>query len=490
MLIKRRAALMAAVCAAGLIAAPAALAETLADAIALAYDSNPTLQAQRASQRALDENYVQARTGWRPTASFSGSVSTDDNSASTVNPTNTSSASISVTQPIYTGGRVASQVSAAQADVLAGREGLRRVEQSVLQSVIQAYVDVRRDQERLAIALENVSVLNRQLAESNARFEVGEITRTDVAQTQARLAASQALLASAQATLAISRAAYAAVVGQNPGDLAPEPSLGALLPATVEQAFDTAEKNNPQIRQADYFEQGSAARVAAAKAALRPNVSLRGSLGWQGGRVSGGSPFVDYERDISASAVVTQPLFQGGLLTSQVRQAAERNNVDRINIETNRRLVLQAVSQAWNQLLGARASLAANEEQVRAAAIAFEGTRQEAQVGLRTTLDVLDAEQELRNAQFALVSARHDEYVAGAAVLVAMGALTAANLTPSVPLYDPKTNFNRVKRSFGWVPWEPVIAVVDRIGAPPILTPPAPPATPAAPAAVSGSPAP
>src|SRR4029079_9974477 len=163
----------------------------------------------------------------------------------------------------------------------------RRVEQSVLQSVIQAYVDVRRDQERLAIALENVSVLNRQLAESNARFEVGEITRTDVAQTQARLAASQQLLASAQATVAIGRAAYAAVVGQNPGDLAPEPSLGALLPATVEQAFDTAEKNNPQIRQADYFEQGSAARVAAAKAALRPNVSLRGSLGWQGGSVSG-----------------------------------------------------------------------------------------------------------------------------------------------------------------------------------------------------------
>jgi outer membrane protein len=217
---------------------------------------------------------------------------------------------------------------------------------------------------------------------------------------------------------------------------------------------------------------------------------VRASLGWQGGRVSGGSPFVDYDREVSASAVVTQPLFAGGLLTSRVRQAAERNNVDRINIESNRRLVLQSVSQAWNQLLGARASLAANEEQVRAAAIAFEGTRQEAQVGLRTTLDVLDAEQELRNAQFALVSARHDEYVAGAALLSAMGALSAANLTPTVPLYDPKTNFNRVKRSFGWVPWEPVIAAVDSLAAPRIITPPPAPQTPATPAAATGSPAP
>jgi outer membrane protein len=480
----RRAALAAAACSAGLIVAATgvgARAETLPDAIALAYDTNPTLQAQRASQRALDETYVQARTGYRPVLTATGSVTTSDTSPTplfTANPVNSSGVTLNLTQPLYTGGRVSSAVTAAEADVLAGREGLRRVEQSVLQSVIQAYVDVRRDQERLAISQDNVNVLQRQLQESNARFEVGEITRTDVAQTQARLAAAQALFASAQAQLAISRASYAAVVGQNPGELAPEPPIQPLLPATVEQAFDAAEHNNPQIRQSDYTEQGSAARVAAAKAQTRPSVSLRGSLGWTGGSVGGGSPFVDYSRNVTASAVINQNIFTGGLITSQVRQAAERNNIDRIGIEGARRQVLQLVSQSWNQLLGARANLVANEEQVRAAAIAFEGTRQEAQVGLRTTLDVLNTEQDLRNAQFALVNARHDEYVAGAAVLAAMGALNAKAMA-NVQVYDPKANFDHVKHSFGWVPWEPVVAAVDHVGAPGVVHRPTPVAPPA-----------
>ena len=461
-----------------MIAGSGASAETLADAIALAYQTNPTLQAQRASQRGLDETYVQARTGYRPTISATGSVTTSDTSPTTIfsapNPVNSSSVAINVTQPVYTGGRVSSQVTAAEADVLAGREGLRRVEQSVLQSVIQAYVDVRRDQERLAISQDNVAVLQRQLQESNARFEVGEITRTDVAQTQARLAAAQGLLASAQAQLAISRSTYAAVVGQNPGELAPETPIQPLLPATVDQAFEAAERNNPQIRQSDYTEQGSAARLAAAKAETRPSVNLRGTLGWTGGGTGGGgSPFIDYSRQVSASAVVTQQIFTGGLIVSGIRQAAERNNVDRIGIEGARRQVLQLVSQSWNQLLGARANLLANEEQVRAAAIAFEGTRQEAQVGLRTTLDVLNTEQDLRNAQFALVNARHDEYVAGAAVLASMGALDAKALA-DVQVYDPKTNFDKVRHSFGWVPWEPAVAALDHVGAPEVVHRPTP----------------
>jgi outer membrane protein len=222
----RQAGLFAAACSLALLTAAGAHAENLGDAIGLAYQTNPTLQAQRASQRALDENYVQARAGFRPTAGISASVTHDDNSsARSTGQTNSSSATLTVTQPVYTGGRVSSQVTAAEADILAGREALRRVEISVLQSVIQAYVDVRRDQQRLAISQENVTVLQRQLEESNARFNVGELTRTDVAQTQARLAAAQATLASAQAQLAISRANYDAVVGQNPGELAPEPPL-------------------------------------------------------------------------------------------------------------------------------------------------------------------------------------------------------------------------------------------------------------------------
>jgi len=476
---------------AGLLVALAvgnACGETLADALALAYQTNPTLQAQRASQRALDETYVQARAGYNPTASVQATVTTDSNNetfstgvTSIPGQSQTSAATLTIIQPIYTGGLVSSQVNAADGDVQAGREGLRQVEQAVLQTVIGAYVDVRRDQENLAIAQQNVTVLGRELDEAQARFQVGEITRTDVAQTQARLAAGQAQLASAQAQLTVSRANYAAVVGQNPADLAPEPSLAKLLPATVDQAFDGAEHNNPQIRQADYAEQAAAARVAAAKAQTRPTLALRAGAGYQGGNLGLASPFANYTHDVNASAVLTIPLFTGGLTSSEIRQAAERDNVARINVEVVRRQILQQLAQAWSQLLGARANLVANEEQVRATAIAFDGTSQEAQVGLRTTLDVLNAEQELRNAQLALVNARHDEYVAATAVLTAMGALHVEDLTTGVAAYDPKVNFDHVRHSFGWIPWTPAVAAIDRLGAPTIIT---------APAAVSGPPGP
>ncbi|MBA3811276.1 MAG: TolC family protein, partial [Caulobacteraceae bacterium] len=280
-------------------------------------------------------------------------------------------------------------------------------------------------------------------------------------------------LSTAQASLANSRAGYAAVVGQNPGKLAPEPSLAKFLPATVDVAFDAAEHNNPQIRRSDYTEQSSAARVAAAKAQTRPTVSLQASFGYGGGNFGLDTPFANYSHDLTATAVANFPIFTGGLTSSQIRQAAETNNVDRITIETTRRQVLLLVSQAWNQLLGARANLVANQEEVKAANIAFEGTRQEAQVGLRTTLDVLITEQDLSNAQLALVNARHDEYLAAAVLLSAMGALVAKNLTPDVPAYDPRTNFDQVRHSYGWIPWEPAVARVDHLGAPAIIERPA-----------------
>ncbi|MFI4933745.1 MAG: TolC family outer membrane protein [Caulobacterales bacterium] len=484
-----RAVLTAASCSAAMawaMAASAAPSETLADAITLTYETNPTLQAQRASQRATDEEYVQARSGYRPTVTISGSVTRDDNEAGSslfalpgaTDTTNTSNGALTVTQPLYTGGRVATQIDAAKADILAGREGLRRTEIGVLESVIQAYLDVRRDQEQLAIAQDNVTVLKRQLEETNARFDVGEVTRTDTAQAQARLAAAQAQLASVQSALAIARAAYAEVVGQNPGDLAPEPPIAGLLPPTVDAAFDAAEQNNPQVLQANYTEQGSAARLAEAKAQVLPSASLRASLGYSGGGINPltgklVNQFSDYNRDLSVTASITAPLFTGGLTSSEIRQAAERNNVDRIGLETARRQVLQAVSQAWNQLLGARANLVADEQQVKADTIAYEGTRQEAQVGLRTTLDVLNAQQELETSELSLVGARHDEYLSAAAVLAAMGALEAKVLIPGEPRYDPKTNFDHVRHAIGWVPWESAVEAIDHIGTPtPIRRPP------------------
>lgn len=488
----RRGAMLAAACSAGLIAGPAA-AETLAEAIALAYDSNPTLQAQRATQRALDETYVQARAGYRPTLNASATAEWTEartpggvliNGVRVYGPREDTSgaAGFTLTQPIYTGGRVAASVSAAEADILTGRENLRRIEAQVLALVITAYVDVRRDQEALRIRQENVRVLQRQLDESRARFDVGEITRTDVAQSEARLAAAQAQLSQAQAQLGISRANYAQVVGQNPGDLAPEPSLAALLPTDVTQAYDVAETENPQIRAAEYTQQASRARVAGARAERMPRLDLRGTVGF-----SGEIDPIDtdrYSRAVTGSAVVSVPLFTGGLTNSRVRASIERNNADKINVETARRSVLQGLTQGWNQLTAARANIISTETQVRASRIAAEGTRQEQQVGLRTTLDVLNAEQELRAAELAQVSARRDEYIAATTVLAQMGRLEAPNLTPSVTRYDPKANFKGLRVTWGWVPWEEPLAIVDGAAIPkpkemPLESPPPPP--PAAP---------
>ena len=466
--------------------APFAAAESLGDAIALAYETNPTLQAQRAQQRATDEEWVQAESGLRPTVSVSGayqyehqkiSIPSGAFSATIAGPVG--NAIITVNQPIFTGGQATAKLDAAQADILAGRETLRRTEISVLQSVVGAYLDVRRDQEQLEISQDNVSVLSRQLDETTAKFNAGVLTRTDVAQSQARLAQARSQLAGAQSTLAQARAAYAAVVGQNPGELAPEPPIAGLLPPTVDAAFDAAERDNPQLRQAVFAEQASAARLAQAKAQMRPRVSLQGQYGYIGqlSTTGIGQSFLENETGGAISANVDVPVFAGGLNASDVRQAAEQDNVSRIGVESARREVLQAVSQSWNQLLGARASLTADEEQVRSDTVAYEGVREEQKVGLRTILDVLNAQQELEQSQLALVGARHDEYVAAAAVLAAMGALEARELIPGEPRYDPKANFDRVRRAVGWVPWEGAVGAIDRLGGP-RPTPAPPPSLP------------
>jgi outer membrane protein len=469
---RRRAALLAAACSAGLMAGvlSSAHAETLADAIALAYQTNPTLQQQRASARITDEGVVQAKTGFRPTVGgeldITGSNTDPAGSGPTVKASG-SGATVSISQPLYTGGRASANLSAAEADVLSARENLRSVEQGVLVNVVQAYVDVRRDQERLRIAKENVAVLQRQLDESNARFDVGEITRTDVAQSQARLAAAKAGLSGAQAQLEVSRAAYAAVVGQTPADLAPEPTLAGLLPAGVDQAFEAAQTTNPGVTSAKYNEEAAAARVAVAKAGYRPTVSARAGLGYSAGRTAGvGSQFDDYSRTLSGAITASVPIFTGGLTTSQVRAASERENAARSATEGAKRTAIQQVSNAWSNLLASRAQLLSNEEQVRATRIAFEGVRQEQQVGLRTTLDVLNAQLELSNAELALVGARRDEYLASAVVLQAMGQLDVSKLSSTTTAYDPKTSYNRVTHSVGWVPWEPVVQAIDKVGAP------------------------
>ncbi len=446
-----------------------AWAETLKDALALAYQTNPSLLAQRANQRALDESIVQARAGLRPQldVSVSARYARDYSGGPSSNPdSDTGEANIGLSQTLWSGGRIGHGISAAEANILAGRENLRDIEQTVLASVIQAYADVIRDGEVLAIRQSNLGVLQRQLEEASARFEVGEITRTDVAQSESRLAQSEADLANARAQLSVSRAAYAAVVGQAPGDLAPMPALPG-IPTDFDAALDVALSDNPSIRSAVFALAAAESNVAAAKAEYMPSARLTASYGGTT-RDLGAIDDIGDNTSFQAGASVTVPLFTGGLNRSRVAQALERANVAQINVEGERRNTLQAVSSAYAQSISSRATLQAGEEAVRAATVAAEGVRQEAQVGLRTTLDVLNQELELRNAQITLASARRNEYVAQASLLAAMGRLEGADLDAALTVYDPAANYNRV-RNRGGLPWDGIVETIDRLAAPPVV---------------------
>ncbi|MHC3126213.1 type I secretion protein TolC [Brevundimonas sp. GN22] len=474
-----------------------AMAESLRDAVNLAYRTNPTLLAQRANQRALDETTVQARAGLRPNISVSGGPnyqrSTTERVSTTVPPTvlpidlngdgiadatgtipgsttvaggtresDSLSATVQLSQTLWSGGRTSNAIAAADANILSGRENLRGVEQSVMLSVIQAYADVIRDMEILRVREENLVVLRRQLDESNARFEVGEITRTDVAQSEARLAQSESDLAQAQAQLSVSRASYATVVGQSPSNLEELPALPN-VPSDFDAALDVGLENNPNLLAAQHALQAAEANVAAARAEYRPSARLTASYGGTS------SEFTNVDltdnTNFTAGASISVPLFTGGLNQSRVAQSLERANAAQINIEGERRNVLQAVSSAYAQSISARSSLQAGEQAVRAASVAAEGVRQEAQVGLRTTLDVLNQELELRSAQVTLASARRNYYVAQAQLLAAMGNLTGPALDPTLEVYDAGDNYRAV-RNRGALPWDGVVEAIDAIGSP------------------------
>ena len=459
--------LLGAAAATAILAAAAvqpAAAEDLRDAIILAYQTNPTLLAQRSQQRATDETYVQSRAGLRPQVDISAGVgyvrSWPETSGPFASPdeSNSTSATISLSQPLYTGGRVSHGIDAAMAGVERGRENLRSVEQQIMLSVIQAYADVIRDTEIVRIRETNLGVLQRQLEEANARFEVGEITRTDVAQSQARLASSEAELSSARAQLSISRAVYTAVVGQAPGTLEPLPALPA-TPTDFDLALDEALFDNPELRAAMWSLQAAEASVAAARSEYLPSAGLSASYGTSGTA----EPFgLDDQQTLRAGLNVSVPLYAAGIHRSRVRQALEQANSAQLGVEGARRTVLQDVSTAFAQVLSTRANVQAGEEGVRAASVAAEGVRQEAQVGLRTTLDVLNQELELRSAEIAYVSSQRNRYVANALLLAAMGGLEGPDLVGEVPAYNPEDNFNRVRTS-GGVPWEYAVEALDRL---------------------------
>jgi outer membrane protein len=452
--------LAAAVSVLALTMAVSAQAESLNDAIALAYAQNPTLLRSRATQRATDETYVQTRSQLGPSLSASASSTYNDLPDFSGNRSSTT-AGISASQTIFASGGIASSLKASRANVMSGQEGLRSTESGVLLDVISVYTAVRRDQQALQISQDNYDILKQQLDQTQAQFDAGQLTRTDVAQSQARLSASAASLASAQAQLDSDRASYVAVVGQSPVALEVEPALPG-LPADFNAALDAAEKNNPDLQSAQYAADSAKAQVRAERSVFGPTVGLSASTG--GTQPGLGIGDIADNDSSSATLRLSIPLFSAGLNGSRVRQASENYNAQLQVVETTRRQVVSSVSQAWSQMLAARSAVTSNQEQVKAATIAADGVKVEQQVGLRTNIEVLNAQQELKSAQLALIEAERGQYVAGSQLLSVMGGLTAKAFVPDIQVYDPQDHFDDVK-SKGWTPLEPVVHALDGLAA-------------------------
>jgi len=444
-----------------LLGAPA-MAETLMDAVESAYANNPTLVAQRYRQKSTNENYVQTRGQYGPTVSVSATASYDYQKLRGIvrQSDKGGELALSVRQPVYSGGRLRGALAEARANVQASEEVLRRVEGEVVRDVITVYAAVLRDRQRLEVARENVAALRAQLEQNRAKRRVRDVTITDVAQSDARLASGEAQLASAEAQLAISRGEYLRVVGFEPGDLAPLPELPG-LPDSIDEAFAIADAENANLTSARYSEEASRANIAEQRGNQRPSATISA----QAGKVGLLSPFDrhDYRTQVTAQITVTQPLFQAGQIRSRIRQAQDQNRTAQALVDDERRQALQDVVIAWNQLGSSRIGVVAGSRQVEAAQIAFAGMRQEERFGLRSTIEVLNAEQELASSQLALLGNRYQEYIARAALLLAMGRLDARTVNSAIPAKDPEAEFNKV-RWRGISPTEPAAMLLDRIG--------------------------
>ena len=405
-----------------------ATAETLKDALALAYQTNPTIRAERARLNATREAKAQAWAGALPQISGSGSYNKIDSTQSsnfTGSPQtidanlNTLSAAVNAEQPIFTGFRNFNAIKQAGARVRAGGAQLVATEQQVLNDVATAYFNVQRNLSVHELNVRNVAVLLRQQEMAAVRFEVGEITRTDVAQADARLSGARADLSRAMGDLAVARAAYAQLVGQAPGELEDVVEL-PVLPENLDAAQDLARQFAPAIIGAREQSEISRRQIAIARGALLPSVSL--TAGYQYAEEP--STFVDSDEQFAYGARATVPLFLGGANYSRVREAKALHASDRSRLREAERLVQAQVTAAWERLSAARAIIVSATAAADANRLALEGVTQEALVGARTTLDVLDAEQELLNAEVAQVSAEYDAQAAAYGLLAAVGVLT------------------------------------------------------------------
>jgi TolC family type I secretion outer membrane protein len=421
-----------------------AWATTLEEALARAYETNPTLQASRAELRATDEQIAQAKSLRRPTIDITGDVgarSTDNDFNSGTD--GTGSVALNLNQPIYRGGSIDASISQADNVIWAQRATLTSVEQQVLLRAVTAYSDVVRDQAVVNLTISNVEVLTRQLEATRTRFDVGELTRTDVAQSESRLAGAYAERTAAEGLLTTSRAIYREIVGEDPVDLeTPKPPAG--LPSSEAETLAQSE-SNPDLISAKYLEQAARDGIDVVFGELLPQVDVVGRLqSGDDGLTQDGS----FENSAAVLLQVRIPLYQAGSVGSRVRQSKQVVSQRLQEVQAQRRSAEQQATSSWRSLETARAQIESFKAQVEATRVALEGVQEEANVGARTILDVLDAQQEYLVAQVNLVRALRDEVVAAYQVLASVGKLTAGGLGLPAPRYDVDRHYDEVRDKF------------------------------------------
>ena len=441
---------MAGVVALPLLASTAVNAENLNEALVSAYAGNPTLGAERARQRATDEQTAQALSGWRPTVN-AGADAAVTHINTNPDPTHTRTGtfypadlSITLTEPVFRGFKTVKGVKRAEATVEAGRQNLLAVEQQTLFDTVTAYMNVIRDRRILMLRERNVKVLQEQLRSSQERFNVGEVTRTDVAQSRARLSLSESTVAEAKSNLAASIATYTKIVGHGPGSLK-YPALPK-LPKTLESANALAEKINPNILAAAFIAEAARHNVGVVAGDLLPTVTVEASAT----RTIQDLEHVDNGNtdQVTLLGRVSVPLYEAGSVYSAVREAKQTESQRRIEIIGAARTVREAVITAWNFLIASRETIVSSKSQVSANTLALEGVKQEYLVGSRTTLDVLNAESELLDSQVILAQAERDQIVAAYQILGSVGQLTARQIGLGVEYYDPIENYSHVRNKW------------------------------------------
>jgi outer membrane protein len=422
-------------------------AETLIEALVDAYNNNPQIQAERANLRATDEAVPQALSGWRPTVTFTGSIGAqhveDKPPSIFVGGPIPRIADLNIAQPIFSGGRTVALTAQAEKNVEAERARNVATEGTVFLSVIQAYLDVIRDQATLQLSVNNEQVLRKQLEATADQFRVGAVTRTDVAQAEARLAGATASRLQAEGNLQVSRANYVRAVGHPPEKLV-APDSRPVLPASRDGAVNMAALNNPNVIAAIFTEDAARDAIDATRAQLLPSLNLIGDVNRTVNTVENNQT----QSAASLIARVTVPLYEGGNIYSQTRQATEVLGQRRGQTDDARRAAVQGATQAWEQTASGRAQIVSLQSTIRAAEIALEGTQQEASVGARTVLDVLNAEQELFTDRVQLVTAQHDLALAEFNLALQIGQLTAADLRLPVKLYDVDEHYREVRNKW------------------------------------------